>query len=155
MPFYIFRANSVSVRAPFSLSSSDEEREGERGKNTPTSVRVPLPPRKKRTHVLDDPRRDAGRKHDAAQWSLAPREAKRAPLGAPRGVHDEAALLPAQRRIARLRQKRREQRAVARQRRQRDGLPRRAGRHLHRARLALALHLHDTTRSNSNDNEEQ
>ena len=76
------------------------------------------------------------------QRPLTPRKAKGPPVGSPRGAHDEPALLSPQRRIARLRQQRREQRPITRERRQRDGLPRRARGQLHRARLALALHLH-------------
>ena len=109
----------------------------------PTSVRIPLPSLKKRPHVLGDLLRGAGREDDAVQRPLAPREAKGPPVGAPGGVYDETALLSAQRRVSCLRKQRREQRAVARERRERDGLPRLARCHLHCARLALALHLSD------------
>ncbi len=112
-----------------------------RGEEGRTSVRIPPATREERAQVLGDALRDATRKHDAAQRAPAAGQPERAPIGAPRGVHDEAPLLPTQCGIAGLREQRGEQRAVARERRQRDRLPRRAGRHLHRARLALALHL--------------
>ena len=132
-----FTINNLTVLSP-SPSLKNEEKEK---KEEPTSVRIPFPPPEKSPHIIGDLLRDAGRKHDAAEGPLAPRLAKGAPLGAPRGMNDETAFLSAQRRISRLREQRREQRSVARERRERNGFPRRARNHLHSARLALAFHL--------------
>jgi hypothetical protein len=72
----------------------------------PTSVRIPFPPRKKSPHIVSDILRNAGREHDAVKRPLAPRQAKGAPLGTPRGMNDETTFLSAQRRISCLRKQR-------------------------------------------------
>ena len=112
-----------------------------RGWGGRTSVRIPLAAREKSPYVLDNALCDATREHDAVQWPPTAGQSKRAPVSAPRCMYDKPTLLSAHCCIARLRQQRREQRAVARERRQRDGLPRRARRHLHCACFAFALHL--------------
>ena len=106
-----------------------------------TSIRIPLPPPKEGAHVRLDALRNAVREDDAAGRALAARRAERPPLRAPRSVHDEPALLLAQREVARFLEHRGERAAVARERSERHRLPRRARREVQRLRVALALDL--------------